>query len=167
MPRSAAIFAADGAGGICVGADLVCEPPLVAAAARDATGACVGALAGAGAGWDGFALASLLTEETGAPPPSLIWPSSAPGVTVSPSFAVISASAPAAGAFPSSVTLSVSSSTSGSSALTASPAFLNHLPIVASLTDSPSVGTRISVAMVRHFAAIAAIQEKKPRRQAA
>ena len=55
------------------------------------------------------------------------------------------ASTPAAGAGTSSVTLSVSSSTSGSSTATASPAFLNHLPMVASVTDSPSVGTRISV----------------------
>ena len=52
-----------------------------------------------------------------------------------------------AGAGTSTVTLSVSSSTSGSSALTASPSFLNHLPIVASVTDSPSVGTRISFAI--------------------
>jgi hypothetical protein len=36
---------------------------------------------------------------------------------------------------------------SGSSALTASPTFLNQVPTVASLTDSPRVGTRISVAM--------------------
>src|SRR3954454_18566017 len=43
------------------------------------------------------------------------------------------------------VTLSVSSSTSGSSTATASPAFLNQRPMVASVTDSPSVGTRISV----------------------
>ncbi len=54
--------------------------------------------------------------------------------------------APAAGAFTWSVTLSVSSSSSGSSALTASPGFLNQRPIVASVTDSPSIGTRISVA---------------------
>src|SRR5262249_8477124 len=50
-----------------------------------------------------------------------------------------------AGAGTSIVTLSVSSSTSGSSTATASPAFLNHLPMVASVTDSPSVGTRMSV----------------------
>src|SRR5262245_8285876 len=43
------------------------------------------------------------------------------------------------------VTLSVSSSTSGSSTATRSPGCLNHLPMVASVTDSPSVGTRISV----------------------
>src|SRR3954469_1446026 len=43
------------------------------------------------------------------------------------------------------VTLSVSSSTNGSSTATASPAFLNQRPMVASVTDSPSVGTRISV----------------------
>src|SRR5438105_11658234 len=46
------------------------------------------------------------------------------------------------------VTLSVSSSTSGSSTATASPAFLNQRPMVASVTDSPSVGTRISVIAV-------------------
>jgi hypothetical protein len=51
---------------------------------------------------------------------------------------------PAAGAGTSIVTLSVSSSTSGSSTATASPGCLNHLPMVASVTDSPSVGTRIS-----------------------
>src|SRR6185295_8006664 len=51
---------------------------------------------------------------------------------------------PAAGAGTSRVTLSVSSSTSGSSTATESPACLNHLPTVASVTDSPSVGTRIS-----------------------
>ena len=84
----------------------------------------------------------------GAPAPSLIWPSSAPTATVSPSLAAISASTPAAGAGTSIVTLSVSSSTSGSSTATASPGCLNHLPIVASVTDSPSVGTRISVMIV-------------------
>jgi hypothetical protein len=72
---------------------------------------------------------------------------SAPGSTVSPSFATISPSTPAAGAGTSSVTLSVSSSTSGSSPSRLSPGFLNHLPMVASLTDSPRVGTRISVAI--------------------
>src|SRR4051794_18727607 len=56
----------------------------------------------------------------------------------------MSDSTPAAGAGTSIVTLSVSSSTSGSSTATGSPGFLNHLPMVASVTDSPSVGTRIS-----------------------
>src|ERR1700720_2894075 len=37
---------------------------------------------------------------------------------------------------------------SGPSSITASPCCLNHLPIVASVTDSPNVGTRIS-AMLR------------------
>ena len=73
--------------------------------------------------------------------------SSAPTLTVAPSLTEISASTPEAGAGTSSVTLSVSSSTSGSSAITASPTFLNQCPTVASVTDSPSVGTRISVAM--------------------
>src|SRR6185437_15705628 len=79
-----------------------------------------------------------------AAPPSLIWPRIAPTATVSPSFTAMSPSTPAAGAGTSSVTLSVSSSTSGSSTATASPGFLNHLPTVASVTDSPSVGTRMS-----------------------
>src|SRR5262249_45519039 len=76
--------------------------------------------------------------------PSAILPKSAPTATVSPSLAEISDSTPAAGAGTSIVTLSVSSSTSGSSTATASPGCLNHLPIVASVTDSPSAGTRIS-----------------------
>ncbi len=79
---------------------------------------------------------------------SPIEPSRAPTPTVSPSLTAIEASVPAAGAGTSMVTLSVSSSTSGSSAATASPAFLNHCPTVASLTDSPSVGTLMSVAMI-------------------
>ncbi len=84
----------------------------------------------------------------GAAAPPASWPSSAPIDTVWPVSAVISLSTPAPGAFTSSVTLSVSSSTSGSSARTASPAFLNHLPTVASVIDSPSVGTRISIAIL-------------------
>src|SRR5262249_48708434 len=76
---------------------------------------------------------------------------SAPTATVSPSLAAISASTPAAGAGTSIVTLSVSSSTSGSSTATGSPGFLNHLPIVASVTDSPSVGTRVSAVIVFPF----------------
>ena len=85
------------------------------------------------------------TDFGAAPAPSLIWPSSAPTATVSPCLTAMSPSVPAAGAGTSSVTLSVSSSTSGSSAATASPGCLNHLPTVASVTDSPSVGTRMSV----------------------
>ena len=62
----------------------------------------------------------------------------------------MSASTPAAGAGTSTVTLSVSSSTSGSSTATASPGFLNHCPTVASVTDSPSAGTMISIAIDCH-----------------
>src|SRR5579875_8412 len=78
-------------------------------------------------------------------PDSLIWPSSAPTATVAPSCAATSESTPLAGAGTSSVTLSVSSSTRGSSTATVSPGRLNHLPTVASVTDSPREGTRISV----------------------
>src|SRR6516225_3277810 len=94
--------------------------------------------------------------------PSLIWPRSVPTATVSPSLAAISASTPAAGAGTSIVTLSVSSSTSGSSTATASPGFLNHLPMVASVTDSPSAGTRISAmlrqCLVQNFAELCQMQ---------
>src|SRR5512139_83991 len=120
-PLSAGILRTDGSIGI--------SPDLCAAAAAG-----FGASAGFGAGAAAF----------GAPAPSLIWPSSAPTATVSPFFAAMSESTPAAGAGTSSVTLSVSSSTSGSSAATASPGCLNHLPTVASVTDSPRVGTRMS-----------------------
>jgi hypothetical protein len=43
------------------------------------------------------------------------------------------------------VTLSVSNSQSGSSSATASPGFLYHCAIVASVMDSPNAGTRISL----------------------
>ena len=82
-----------------------------------------------------------------AAPAAPIAPISAPTLTVSPGLAVIDSSTPALGAGTSIVTLSVSSSTTGSSAATVSPTFLNHWPIVASVTLSPSVGTRMSVAI--------------------
>src|SRR5262249_38257802 len=68
----------------------------------------------------------------------------APTATVSPSFAAMPERTPAAGAGTSMVTLSVSSSTTGSSTATACPGGLNQRPMVASVTDSPSVGTRVS-----------------------
>ena len=74
-------------------------------------------------------------------------PSTEPTATVSPSLTMIADNTPDVGAGTSTVTFSVSSSTSGSSAATASPACLNHLPTVASVMDSPRAGTRISVAM--------------------
>src|SRR5215475_890908 len=104
-----------------------------------------GAGAAAGGGAAGLAAAGAAAALAAPAAPSLIWPSSAPTATVSPSLAMISPSTPADGAGTSIVTLSVSSSTSGSSTATASPAFLNQRPMVASVTDSPSVGTRISV----------------------
>ena len=107
MPFSTAIFAADGAGGIAV------------AAAGLEAGALASALAGADAAADAGDTA----------------PSSAPIDTVSPVSADTSDSTPGAGALTSSVTLSVSSSTNGSSAFTASPRCLNHLPTVASVID--------------------------------
>jgi hypothetical protein len=67
--------------------------------------------------------------------------------TVSPSRTAMRSRRPAAGAGTSTVTFSVSSSTKGSSSWTASPSFFSHWPTVASVIDSPSVGTLISVAI--------------------
>src|SRR2546430_14922291 len=66
----------------------------------------------------------------------------------------MSPSTPAAGAGTSIVTLSVSSSTNGSSTATGSPGCLNHLPMVASVTDSPSAGTRISAMLHPSYVAV-------------
>src|SRR5882724_2283054 len=128
MPLSDESLRTDGASGASAGATL----GAAAAGAGGGGAAEAVGLANAGAG---LALAA----------PSLICPSRAPTATVWPSLAMISPSVPAEGAGTSIVTLSVSSSTNGSSTATASPAFLNHRPMVASVTDSPSVGTRISV----------------------
>src|SRR6202140_5317887 len=133
IPLSAEILRTDGASGASAGGAF-------GAAAAAAGG-------GGGSGTAGAAaLAGAAAGLAAAPAaPSLICPSNAPTATVSPSLAAISPSVPADGAGTSMVTLSVSSSTSGSSTATASPGFLNQRPMVASVTDSPSVGTRISV----------------------
>ena len=77
--------------------------------------------------------------------PSSTVASSASTLTVAPSAATSSTMTPATGQGTSTVTLSVSSSQSISSTATASPGPLNQVATVASVTDSPSVGTRISV----------------------
>src|SRR6185437_14650817 len=146
IPLSAEILRTDGASDASVGG------AFEAAAADDAAAGDDGGAAGAG-------LAGAAPGLTAAPAaPSLICPSKAPTATVSPSLATISPSVPADGAGTSMVTLSVSNSTSGSSTATASPGFLNHFPMVASVTDSPSVGTRIS-AMVIIFLAVVPADE--------
>src|SRR4051812_5099802 len=118
MPVSAAILRTEGASGASAGATL-----------GGADGAAVDLTSG-------FAsdVAFAAADFAGAPAPSLMLPSNAPTATVSPSLAATSPSVPAAGAGTSIVTLSVSSSTSGSSTATGSPGFLNHLPMVASVT---------------------------------
>src|SRR3954465_10226291 len=75
--------------------------------------------------------------------------STAPTGTLLPSAALISPITPACGAGTSSVTLSVSSSTTGSSRSTLSPGCFSHFATVASVTDSPRVGTRISAVIGR------------------
>src|SRR5260370_25585389 len=132
IPLSAESLRTDGASGASDGCAFGAAGAGAAAAGGGAAGAA--ALTGAAAA-AGLAPAA----------PSVISPSNAPTATVSPSLAAISPSVPADGAGTSMVTLSVSSSTNGSSTATASPAFLNQRPMVASVTDSPSVGTRISV----------------------
>ena len=88
------------------------------------------------------------SDFAGAASPSEILASSASTPTVSPSAATMSARVPATGEGTSTVTLSVSSSQSISSTATLSPGFLNHVATVASVTDSPKVGTRTSLVMV-------------------
>src|SRR5690348_3946776 len=134
MPLSAESFLTEGASGASVGGAFGAAGA-GAAGANDTGGGAAGAAGFGAAAGAGLAIAA----------PSLIWPSSAPTATVSPSLAMISPSVPADGAGTSIVTLSVSSSTSGSSTATASPAFLNQRPMVVSVSDSPSVGTRISI----------------------
>ena len=114
------------------------------AAAAGAAGAGAGAaadVAGAAAG-----SAAVGAAAAGAAP-SFSMARLAPTSTVAPSATRISPSVPAAGAGTSSVTLSVSSSTTGSSAATASPVVLIQRATVASATDSPRVGTVISIAI--------------------
>ena len=70
-------------------------------------------------------------------------PRRAPTFTVSPSLTDIVSSTPLEEPGTSTLTLSVSNSTSGSSEITLSPFTFNHFATVASVTDSPSVGTNI------------------------
>ncbi len=89
------------------------------------------------------------TEGTGSlTSPSSSSASNSPLVTVVPSLTLMSLSVPDAGAGTSSTTLSVSRSTRFSSRMTDSPAFLYQLTSVASVTDSGSCGTLISIVIV-------------------
>ena len=72
--------------------------------------------------------------------PSSITQRAAPTSTSAPSSTAIDETAPPTGAGTSIVTLSVSSSTSGSSAATASPTFLNHFDTVARRPIRPVSG---------------------------
>ena len=95
----------------------------------------------------GLAPAEGPSAPAAAPESASSCPSSASTPTISPTSATISPITPSAGAGTSSATLSVSSVTSVSPRLTGSPGFLSHSPTSASATDSPRVGTRISVGM--------------------
>ena len=74
---------------------------------------------------------------------SSYWDNTAPTSTVSPFLKLIFDITPFIGAGTSKLTLSVSSSTKGSSAITLSPSFFNHLAIDASVILSPKTGTII------------------------
>src|SRR5581483_6111891 len=158
IPFSSIILRAAGAGGIsllALGADLGAEVGADLAGTSPASaGVSMSRVGGRPEGGTRDGTASLSVRSSvlaGAlPAPSLIDPSTEPTATVAPCGTLISASTPAAGAGTSSVTLSVSSSTRGSSTLTASPGFLNHWPTVASVTDSPSAGTMIWIAIAFH-----------------
>ena len=156
------------------------SPPLSASAGArvsetGALGCCAG-LPGCGSGWDSpsgaaaaaggaLALASGAAAGLAAPffgagaaaPSALTSPSFWPGVTVAPSCAAISPSTPSEGEATSRLTLSVSSSTSTSSFFTGSPGFLVQRATVASLTDSPRVGVRMSL-MAQEVLVLACVQ---------
>src|SRR5690349_6628234 len=139
-PFSCMILRAAGVGGI-TPSPLAGGPAGAAAAlGRAASGAgVVGCGAGASAAAPACAPAAAASMA----------PNTAPTATVLPCGTLMSLSTPAEGAGTSTVTLSVSSSTRGSSMATASPGRLNHCPTVASVTDSPSAGTLISIAILR------------------
>src|SRR5260221_1925143 len=134
----------------------------------DAAAAAVGAgVGGAGVGGTGAVGAATAAPLLGLvawaglaadlAPASPIRPSRPPTTTLAPSSAAISAIVPAAGEGTSRVTLSVSSSTSASSTATVSPIFFSHRATVASVIDSPRVGTLISVAMIGSCSALSRV----------
>jgi hypothetical protein len=107
----------------------------------------VGAGAGAAAGAGVAAGAAAGAGAAAVEPTASIVAITAPTVTVSPSLANCAPITPAAGAVTSTATLSVSRLAIASSSATASPGCFSHLPMLASETLSPSVGTLISVGM--------------------
>ena len=120
----------------------------VGAAAGAAGGAAKGAAKGAATGSViGGAAAGVAAMGAGA---AAVWVSSSrqskpPTARVVSSGAMISLKTPALGAGISTATLSVSNSTSGSSWAIASPTPFSQRPTVASVTDSPNTGTKISI----------------------
>ena len=109
------------------------------AAGASALAAGAGAVAGAAAA-AGVAAAT--------PSPASTVAIIAPTCTVSPTCTACCPITPATGEGTSTETLSVSRLAIGSSAATLSPGCLSHSPRVASVIDSPSVGTRTSVAIL-------------------
>src|SRR5690606_26479590 len=149
MPSFAAVKRAPGGRSPVPGGD----PDLPAAAlgwtsSAPAAGFC-GVVAGASAALS-FAGLSALASAFGASAaaPSSITAITCWLVTVAPSSHLSSLITPSTVDGTSSTTLSVSRSTMFSSRLTASPTFLCHDAMVASVTDSGRTGTLISVAMV-------------------
>ena len=142
---SASIFATAGPEA-CPLATVAAPLPLWLAAGGGAAAA-VAALGTAGAAAAEVAAAGGAAGADAAPSPSATRAKIAPTSTVAPSSTRASKSVPATGEGTSSVTLSVSNSSRFSSTATASPGFLSQLATVPSVTDSPSSGTRISVAM--------------------
>ncbi len=116
-----------------------------AAAAGVEAGAGAGAAAGAGATAAGAGAAAPAARALPALWVSSIRPNSPPMATVVSSGAAISIRTPPVGAGTSTATLSVSSSTNGSSWAVASPTCFSQRATVASVTDSPNMGTTILI----------------------
>ena len=98
--------------------------------------------------WPGASVVPPAAGGEPAPEPASTMATTSPMVAVSPSAFLMPRNTPASGEVTSTFTLSVSRASTTSSLATCSPSCLSHLPIVTSLTDSPTEGTLISLAIV-------------------
>ena len=120
---------------------------LSAAGASPDAGACWPAVAAGEASVLGVSAGAGAAAGAALPSPASIVAIIPPTWTVSPTCTACSPITPATGLGTSTETLSVSRLAIGSSAATASPGCFSHSPSVASVIDSPSVGTLTSVAI--------------------
>ena len=135
--------------GISTSTDLPPPLPFGASNLADSSGSAAGSsssTSGSSAASGSESACSEPDSSPGSPTRAITSPTS----TVSSSSKRISVSTPATGEGISVSTLSVETSSSGSSTSTVSPTFFSQVVIVPSVTDSPSSGISIEVAMFVH-----------------